>query len=507
MVELPFLIHQGINTSPKYSIIKDKLIQLFGEDEEFVIKMIYDKYFDNKDPDSVVYYHKHNKLIKRKKSWTDRVKSGYEQFRSGSSTPGKGFARHLADIYKMMKDYEDDKGKSGFEKMFKEPSADAAIIKYINELDNWYRNKDSMLVEYPFFSDLTSNQKSASVEIDLILIVGQWLKDNLHSLSPTGIEDGLLVFDEEEYKESMKFVEQAPTSALEHPYWGVAKKGKSPLNTETTLSEDGRTLFEVQKKKAFELDDSYNLVVDAEMIESFNKHIKTPDMFDSKIFIDLINRRDKNFQKNRRIRVYLSELLDTHFNDKSQKSYKELTERLLRLGYFRIAQREGDSVRLRSLFSEMTIEREQGNNDRWYLMAYVSDSVYDNILKEQYVSIYNKKIQELKNDLAYHLSFIIQKERILSYKSDSEDISFELSWNDLSSSIRFNKRSKKENFDEIEAALEEIKRKDFIIKGFKRYTNTSFFVTCHPLNKRELQDMNSKRFNLDSSSEAMILGS
>ncbi|MFB1100404.1 hypothetical protein [Terribacillus sp. JSM ZJ617] len=506
MVELPYLIYQGINTSPKYELLKDKILKFLSEDEEHAIKVIYEKYFDNKDPESVVSYHKHNKLLKRKKSWTEKVKTGYESYRNGDKL-SKGFAKHLVDIYSMMKDYEDDKGLTGFQKMFKESSAEAAIEKYIQELEQWHSDKNSMLAAYPFFSDLTSNQKATSVEIDLILIMGEWLVNNLHTLSPTGIEDGLLVFDEEEYMESKKFVEQAPTSALEHPYWGVAKKGKSPLNKETTFLEDGRTHFEVKKKKDYELDDSYNLVVDSEIIESFNKHVKTPDMFDSKIFIDLINRRDKNFQKNRRIRVYLSELLDTHFNDKSQKSYKELTERLLRLGYFRIAQREGDSVRLRSLFSEMTIEREQGNNDRWYLMAYVSDSVYDNILKEQYVSIYNKKIQELENNLAYHLSFIIQKERILSYKSDSEDISFELSWSDLSSSIRFNKRSKKENFDEIEAALEEIKQKDFIVKGYKRYTNVSFFVTCHPLNKRELQDMNSKRLNLNSSSDAMILGS
>lgn len=58
-------------------------------------------------------------------SWADRVKSG------GMNSFGAAAAL-LADIYKMMKDYEDDKGESGFEKIFKEQNADVAIIKYIN---------------------------------------------------------------------------------------------------------------------------------------------------------------------------------------------------------------------------------------------------------------------------------------------------------------------------------------------------------------------------------------
>ena len=242
----------------------------------------------------------------------------------------------------------------------------------------------------------------------------------------------------------------------------------------------------IQDRKKFSITEKPLKIAKTE--NPYISKIKTLSMADWRLFVYLINHRHKKFQQNRKILVYFSDIMEENGKSDSQNAYDVITDQLLRLGFFRIASKSIDGkIHISSLFSDMVIDKDE--RGKWFVTAVVSDSVYDDVIKQQTINIYNKKVKEIANDFAYHLVFVIQKERILCNTEGNEEIVLSMEWEDFSS-IRFNKRTKKENFDEIEKALTEIQNMDFLVKDFNRIGNRSFLISTYPLNDYELEDMN-----------------
>lgn len=524
MIEISKLIYDGISKDQSYEVI----IKNIKEDAFLFVSKIYKDYYDNKTPKEVLIYTKKNKFFRRKKQWMTKANEGLTKYKHDNTLTEKGHYRHLVDNYIMMQEYENQKGTVAFKKMFKENDSESAIKRYSDELNQWGESRKSLLCEYPFYTDLSTNQQRAAAEIDMVVMIGEWLVENLDKIEVRGISDGKIMVDSNSLVESQDFVERAPTTSLNHPYWGVSKKDIAAIN-DNTLDSEENSLFSIKRKTSFEMGNDYDLFldskiiesyrsieeqkgdlavqskgsfIDSQIVESYTNKIRTPDMADWRLFVYLINRRHKKFQQNRRIQVYFSDIIEDNYKSDSGKVYKTLTDRLLRLGFYRMASKtiEG-TLKLSSLFSDLTIEKDE--DKKWYVKAVVSDSVYDDVIKQQTINIYNKKVKELENDFAYHLVFVLQKERIMNYTTESEEITFSMDWEDFSS-IRFNKRTKRENFDEIEKALKEIKEKDFLVKEFKRISNSSFVITFYPLNNYELEDMNTMNLTYPVDSLMML---
>lgn len=514
MIEISKLIHKGISQEESFEKVLSYLSH--GSEGNFLLtERLYKEFYDNKTPKEVLIYIKKNKFYRRKKQWANKAIDGLKSYKNNNALNEKGLSRHLVEKYIMMKDYENQKGQMAFEKMFKEKDCEKAIDSYLKELTNWRDHRTSLICEYPFFTELTNNQQSSALEVDLLVIIGEWLVTNLEHLEIKGLQDGKIMVDTSNLNESEDFVERAPSTSLNQPYWGVSKKEMAALGNEHSIGAE--SLITVKRKKSFEMSNEFDLFLDSnilqsyqsineiknvnsleiveksannELIKSYTKKIRTPDMADWRLFVYLINRRHKNFQQNRRIQVYFSDIIAENEKTDGRNTYQIITDRLLRLGFYRMAKNMDGKIHISSLFSDMIIDKDEKN--KWFVTAVVSDSVYDDVIKQQTINIYNKKVQELQNDFAYHLVFVLQKARITSYKKESEDITITMEWEDFSS-IRFNKRTKKENFDEIELALKEIKEMGFLVKDYKRIANSAFIISTYPLNLYELEDMNSMK--------------
>lgn len=75
------------------------------------------------------------------------------------------------------------------------------------------------------------------------MMVGEWLIKNVSKLVPAEIKDGTILFNEKEYLESQSFVERAPSTALENPYWGIAKRSLSPINKKSIFNQEEKAPF------------------------------------------------------------------------------------------------------------------------------------------------------------------------------------------------------------------------------------------------------------------------
>ncbi|WP_396128875.1 hypothetical protein [Exiguobacterium mexicanum] len=74
-------------------------------------------------------------------------------------------------------------------------------------------------------------------------------------------------------------------------------------------------------------------------------------------------------------------------------------------------------------------------------------------MKQQIVSIYGEQIEQLKGSFAYHLAFVLQKERMSSIQT-GEQQPVRRHWRQFTYSIRFNKVRKADNLKELELNLD-----------------------------------------------------
>lgn len=462
-----------------------ELIEKEGiQDGKAFIEDILDRYYKEDDPKKVLSVTKNRKLSRRKKEWYDNAISGYQHFLKTKEIK-RGVYRHLVDHYLWLKEIEMEKGSVFLNNMVGAHSPEKAMDMMIEKIEQWRNDEDRYLIEYPFFQSFSVKLKKKSLEVDGILLVGKAFIEVVE-------EQGRLLFkgetDEGLDDESLKtYVKKMPSIFLDTPISAISGQTKYEVDQEKVIHDPSGELVEVKTRRSFELAENYKMYVDRFSLKAGTKSIQTPDMTDERLFVKMLEHRDPDFQKNKRIFVYLNELLLEFYGSDNAKNYKNLRERLFRLGFFRVARIYNDGVvKIRSLFDTLDIDKDE--NNRWYVHGKVSDTIWDIIVRDNFVKIYSEKINELKSDLAHHLAFIIQKERILHHEKGKDTIVFRLKWNDFLTSIRMNKRSKEENMKEIAKGLSEIREKNFLIKDFQRDTSYSFLIQCYTLNEYELKD-------------------
>lgn len=457
------------------------------------INDILSEFFDNDDPNKVISYTRNRKLMRRKVNWYEKATTGYRDYLNTGKVK-RGIYRHIVDYLHELEMIQKEKGPILFKKMINAPTPEKAVDRILTELDDWANSDDSLLIHYPFFESFGDKLKEKSVEVDGIIIIGEAF------IETTRIHQSLITESDGEMDhvplDGETYFKKMPSIFLDVPFSGIVERTKYELNHQESLDVVDGELVQVKKKFKHELPEGYQMFVDKDTLEKIHHKnggvIKTPDMFDEMLFIEMLEHRDSDFQKNKRIFVYLSDLIEEFYTSDSVKSYQNLRERLWSLGHFRIAKTyDNGGFKIRSLFNSMSVDQDE--TGRWYVRGIVSDEIRDAILRDNFVKIYNEKINELQSPLAMHLSFLIQKERILHHQKNKDMITFQLGWADFIGTIRMNKRSKRENMKEIASALAEIKDKKFLLHSYYRIDSSTFIVNCYNLNDHELKDRASIR--------------
>lgn len=494
-------------------------------DINYIEKILKD-YFYEEMPEKVISYTIKKKYLRLKSYWYDKTIEAYEEYQKynncQNTKKGRSIGKYIIEQYENLKKLYNKSGEDLFKDITKFKTPDDAFHSILTNLKDWKESDESLLIEYPFFSSFAQRSKEKAIEIDGIILIGTEFKDIIENeenlaLNKEEINEQLLLPLEGNSEE--KYVGKMPSFFLETPFTSLPTKKEYEVTNHEILETMEGKLVKIKHHSKHELEDELEMYFDRLGIEKRKEQeqlttnrkrkpkskLRTPVVDDEILFIKMLEYRDANFQRDKRIFIYLSDLIKDVYGSASVENYDNLRERLWSLGNFRLVKRYSDGgFKIRSLFQSLDVIKDE--QDRWIVDGIVSDQIRDAILRDNFVKIYSEKINELNNPLAIHLAFLVQKMRILHYVPNKEDdmISFKLTWSDLKKSIRTNKRSRSENMQMFKDSLSEIKKKGFLIHEFQPHT-THFFIKCYNLNSYELKDQANIRKLFQEKSPTEIL--
>lgn len=505
MITLVEWLYQQITKHPTYASVYQLIQEKILMDDKALFKDVYNKSYNGKDIKEAFMTIRRRKWRAKKREWFQNAVAGFEHYRNTGEIK-RGTYRHLVDDYLFLKEIE-DKDPTYFQQTIKFPDVETAIQDRIDMLEKWSDSDDSYLVQYLYLADLSNLSKFNSIKIDIAVLQGKWLLEHEDLLPQTILKNGELWVedDENDALDGEMVISQAPYHAVEYPMFGISDRRKHPVKHKEAVKTGESTLVPIGKHRKFEMSDDFQLYIDNQVAKIQDSQIKPLDMKDWLIFVEIINHRDMNFQHNRWIKVYLSDILETVYKNHGGWAYKDLVDRLIRMWSFKTAQKVGQNkIEFRHLISNMDFNTDLNGR---YVVVYIGEPILSDIIKEEMINIYGKEMDELKliNPLSHHLSFVIQKIRMLYHSNQEEEkeIQFYLTWDDLSVSLIMNKPTKKENLDDIEKALADIKQKQFLVKDFKRF-GSGFKVVCYPLKEYELQDMRQVKLSFNNGSKHLL---
>ena len=365
-------------------------------------------------------------------------------------------------------------GIKAFQNEFKVKSLDVYMENAKGELLEWAESEVLPIYSYPFFDEKTPRQHKMAIQTDLLMIIGNFLVNNTSFFKPT--------------------VYQSPNFVVNTSFFGLSSRGKLEVNKEQVKTEgtgdSGESLsyHPTTQQNHFGTSPNVNILVSTDFVNDLNKKVPDLDTKDFELFLDVLNYRDVNFQTNRRIQFPLKRLVNQIYNGDSGEYYKMTTERLLKLANYRVTETNDEGeYSVKGLFSSVKIMNDPKDKTGGKIVtAHVSEDVYDDYLRQQVVNIYSEKVEELKGSFAYHLVFVLQKERLLAHQMN-EPNPVSRKWLDFRYSIRFNRRTKKENLEEFEKAVSQIKEQQFLIEDYYR-SGEYYYFTFFPLSSLELDD-------------------
>ncbi|VXB83591.1 conserved hypothetical protein [Exiguobacterium sp. 8H] len=428
------------------------------------VATLYQNYYQFKNMDSSykkIRYHSFNKLKRR---WTNAAVRNYRE--------NRGPKKELRAQFDMITTYYNLVGQEGLLKEFHVKTVEEYMQLCINELEEWAQNPNLLIHTYPYWSQKTDNQKKKSLKTDVLMLLWE-IANNVNINQPIAYH--------------------SPTIAVDTPFFGISDRMKNQTNLlDEKLGETSRLNLELRNydtiipKYKKGLPDHLSVLVSKEFIQELDGKVPDLDSKDFEAFTEILSYRDMSFQTSRQIIFPLSQLVNKLYANNSGKSYDLTTQRLMKLGYYRIAghNEEGDFF-IRGLFSSVTIKNSTTLAESQVIVT-LSEEIYDDLLKQQIVSIYGKQIEQLKGSFAYHLAFVLQKERMSSIQA-GEQQPIRRHWRQFTYSIRFNKVRKADNLKELEVNLDRIKKHDFILKDWYR-SGDYYFFHFYPLESWELPE-------------------
>lgn len=431
---------------------------------ESLIGFLYESHYLNKDEQAVYKQLKKDSFFRTKRRWVKTAIKNLEM----SKAPNKELRAKQAFLKKYIRQF----GINQFQKEFEVKSVEEYMKNTKEELENWADSEVMPIHSYPYFEEKTARQHKTAIQTDLLMVIGEFLISNTSFFKPT--------------------VYQSPNIAINTSFFGVSKRGKIELDKTPVKAEydESATLKEyypaIRKNKKGA--GNVNILVSSDFVNDLNKKVPDLDAKDFELFLDVLNYRDASFQASRRIQFPLSELVQQIYGSDGSKNYEMTIERLLKLANYRVTEStaEGEYF-VKGLFSSVKIQNDtKDKNGGKIVTAFVSEDVYDDYLRQQVVNIYSDKVKELKGHYAYHLVFVLQKERLQAHQTQEEN-PVKRKWLDFGYSIRFNRRSKKENLEEFEEAVRLIKEQQFLIQDYYR-SGEYYFFTFFPLSPLELEN-------------------
>ncbi|WP_214762909.1 MULTISPECIES: hypothetical protein [unclassified Exiguobacterium] len=459
------IISQAVNSIKQHGM-EDILHEAAIYDINGFVASLYQEHYALENIENAYKKIRYYSFMKLKRRWVKTAIRNYQE--------GRGYNKELRAQHDMISAYLKVAGPEGLYREFHVKSVEDYMQLCITKIQEWAEDPNRLLHTYPYWSQKTLNQKTSTLKTDVLMVLGEVAK---------------------EIDLTQRVAHHSPTLAVDIPFFGMSDRIKNKtdhlderLNDASQLNLDLLNYESVVPKYKEGVPHNLSVLVSKEFIQELNGKVPDLDSKDFEAFTEILSYRDISFQTSRKIIFPLVRLVEKLYANKSGKSYDLTTKRLMKLGYYRVAGHndEGDFF-IRGLFSSVTIRNATTLADSQVVVT-VTEEVYDDLLKQQIVSIYGEQIEQLTGSFAYHLAFVLQKERMASIQSGEEN-PVRRHWRQFTYSIRFNKSRKSENLMELEANLDRIKEHEFILKDWHR-SGDYYFFTFYPLESWEMLNHN-----------------
>lgn len=425
-------------------------------DFESVVSMIYQEKFKDKDIKEVMRTLKKDYINKTKHRW---AKKAIKDYQMGTNKKRK---KELAGEWESLVSYIDKNGLQLFQKQFDCQSLEELMQQKINTLLAWSSNENLFLADYLYFHQKTKNQIEKALLLDLTKVLG-------------------IVLEQELLNDEYEVIVESPYSTIENPFFGNTR-GKMKL-TDDILNKEGKNYISHTYHSGDGVD--YEFLVDKEYGEKHKYKVPDIDWFDGQIFLEVMSKRDELFATQKTINVTIGDLVRALYNSDGEKNYKAIEERLHKLKYFSLTKVIGNKSVSYGIFDY--IEIDTAPNGTRVAEIHVNESIYRDYIDRQTVRMYKNRLADLKLEASNHLIFLMQKERIMCYKAQS-DYTINRDYWHFSKRIRFKKRNKQANLLEIEEALEELIKEKLVVQSYKRIGQV-LQITFIPMDEKEVLDL------------------
>ncbi|MCP8967384.1 hypothetical protein [Ectobacillus ponti] len=455
MVKQSLLVREVIDRISKSHILSvyEKFIK---KDLESIILSLYALHYQDHDVKEILRLLKKDSFNRTKRRWLQNAVKDYE-------AKNKKKGKELLGEYLLLRSYFERNGAELFRQQFDGAlSPEEVIYKRIQFLTGWSNDESAYLSEYLYLQQKTKTQIEKAVQIDITLIIGTVLTDTTLQ-SPEDI------------------IIESPFSTVENPFFANTR-GKVTL-ADPLLKREGKEYF-LSSYNAGE-GANYELLVEKEYAEGNGNKVSDLDRLDYKIFLEVMSKRDELFATQKIINIKIGDVVKNLYKTDSARNYKTVEERIVKMKHYSMTKTEGSKRTSYGIFD--FVEVTTNPNGTRVAEIHVNEVIYRDYLQRQTIRMYRNKVEKLSLDSSYHLLFVMQKERLICYETKSPyTVSRDYLY--FSTKIRFRKRRKQENLQEIEEALDELVKQNIVVQSYRRVGQV-FQITFIPIDEEEVRNL------------------
>lgn len=417
-------------------------------------------YFNGKEWKDVWSYFYSKKVVPKKERWKEKAFRDLEQKRL--KTP--------KELYRLYVEYSKEYSGDDLESKLAAPKK--LVI-------DWAVQDHTRLYEYPFFDDKTPKTKVSALEDDLATVYLIFLKNEWDI----------------ELRQNGKIV-------IEMPYDNQViynnRVSRSKFKADGEIEQDGKMM----PYKDVGIDEApVRIMVDTnpDALQLTNPLHMTHDIYDldqvdRDIMTALLEYRKENFAIDKTIDVRLGDLVRDVYESDGKKNYDAVRNRLVKLQRIRfthVIPEEIDGV----ITGEVKYKEHMGfieyikeivtPQGETYMSIEVNQGLHKRFINNQTLKIYKDQIYSL--DSRYRsMLYYMQKERIKAYHTGKD--SADLTLINFRANIQFRYSSKRKIVEEISESLDEIIKKNLIVRSYTSGPN-QFKIQFKPLSQQEVRDI------------------
>lgn len=424
--------------------------------------LLHSKHFQGKEWTDLWSYFFSKKVLAKKLRWKEKAFRDLEQKKL--KTP-----KELLRLYK------------SYKKEYPEDEVNRMLEKPMMKVMKWVEQDYSGLYQYPFFDEKTPKTKVAALEDDLAVSFLVYIKNEW----------------DVELRKKGKVVVDLPTD-LQILYRNAISRKPFEKNADGVIEKDGKFMpfkdYGHKETAVRVMVEDNPESIEMENFSGLSADIYDLDQVDRDVMTALLEHRKENFAIDKTIDIRLGDLVRDIYSSDGKKNYDSIRNRLIKLQRIRFTHFVPEEVN-GVLTGEVKYREHMGFIDyikeiitpqgETYMSIVVNQGLHKRFINNQTLKIYKEQIDSL--DSRYRsMLYYMQKERINAYHLGRNSI--DLTLINFRSNIQFRYSSKSKVIEEISECLDEIIKKNLIVRS---YTNTrnQFSIHFEPIGQQEVRDI------------------